>query len=518
MKRKADILQQNVKRAKYTEDEANFLESEEESESGESSSGDFGGFFPADGLEGDEFELESGSDMDEEELKKLELASKMIEEEQARMEEEGRKELREGIEDKIKQTEESLKGMEAPNISLIKERMENILDVLADFKNLRQPDRSRADYIAQLQQDFCTFYGYNEELISIFMDIFSPLELKEFLETNDEERPVTIRTNTLKAKRKQVSKALSDRGVNLEPVGEWSKIGLKIYSSRIPIGATPEYLAGHYMLQSATSFLPVMALDPQPGEKVLDMAAAPGGKTSHIAQLMKNSGLLIANDINKSRLNALKSNLHRLGVANSVIVNFDGRKLPEHMKGFDRILLDAPCTGLGVISRDESIKQTRTQKDVWKLSKLQKELILAAIDMLEEKSQKATLVYSTCSVSVDENEDVVNYALKKRFVKLVPTGLPFGVEGFKACKEKRFHHSMKLTRRYYPHVHNLDGFFVAKFVKFRGGERAGDEDDDEKEMEYVSDEEKEKKVLPRKNKSSKKDKKKKKKKKKSKKS
>merc|ERR1712187_1018804 len=161
------------------------------------------------------------------------------------------------------------------------------------------------------------------------------------------------------------------------------------------------------------------------GDKILDMAAAPGGKTSHIAQKMKNSGLLVANDVNKQRLTALTSNLHRLGVSNSVTVNFDARKLPEHMRGFNRILLDAPCTGLGVVSRDESIKQTRTMKDVWKLSKLQKELILSAIDMLEEKSQTATLVYSTCSISVDENEDVVAYALKKRFVKLVPTGLDF---------------------------------------------------------------------------------------------
>jgi len=262
-------------------------------------------------------------------------------------------------------------------------------------------------------------------------------------------------------------------------VGEWTPVGLKIYSSKVPIGATPEYLAGHYMLQSASSFLPVMALDPQPNEKVLDMAAAPGGKTSHIAQKMKNSGLLVANDVSKPRLSALKSNLHRLGVANALVVNFDGKKLPEHLNGFNRILLDAPCTGLGVISRDESIKQTRKLQDVWKLSKLQKELILAAIDMLEEKSQTATLVYSTCSVSVQENEDVVAYALKKRFVKLVDTGLSFGTPGFTRYKEKRFPHVMNRTRRYYPHVHNMDGFFVAKLVKFRGGERAADVEEEE---------------------------------------
>jgi ribosomal RNA methyltransferase Nop2 len=118
----------------------------------------------------------------------------------------------------------------------------------------------------------------------------------------EEERPVTIRTNTLKTKRKQLAQDLMQRKINLEPVGDWSKVGLKINESRIPVGATQEYLAGHYMLQSACSFLPVLALAPRPGERILDMAAAPGGKTSYIAQMMKNKGVLIANDAKKERL------------------------------------------------------------------------------------------------------------------------------------------------------------------------------------------------------------------------
>ena len=94
---------------------------------------------------------------------------------------------------------------------------------------------------------------------------------------------MTIRTNTLKTKRKELAKVLITRGVNLEPIAEWSKVGLKIIESQVPIGATPEYLAGHYLLQSPSSFLPVMTLATQTGERVLDMAAAPGGKTSYIA-------------------------------------------------------------------------------------------------------------------------------------------------------------------------------------------------------------------------------------------
>lgn len=133
----------------------------------------------------------------------------------------------------------------------------------------------------------------------------------------------------MKTKRKDLAKTLIQRGVNLDPVAEWSKVGLKIYDSNVPIGATPEYLAGHYILQSASSFLPVAALAPQPGERVLDMAAAPGGKTTYLAQLMKNTGVIVANDLKKERLKSLYANLHRLGVSNTVVVNYDGRKLPN---------------------------------------------------------------------------------------------------------------------------------------------------------------------------------------------
>jgi ribosomal RNA methyltransferase Nop2 len=99
-----------------------------------------------------------------------------------------------------------------------------------------------------------------------------------------------------------------------------------------------------------------MTLAPQPNERVLDMSAAPGGKTSYIAQLMKNTGVLVANDIKKERLKSLNANMHRLGVTNCVVSCQDGRKLPAMFKKFDRCLLDAPCTGLGVIARDPQIK------------------------------------------------------------------------------------------------------------------------------------------------------------------
>ncbi|XP_050558879.1 uncharacterized protein LOC126912158 [Spodoptera frugiperda] len=364
----------------------------------------------------------------------------------------------------------------------VHQRIKDVVTVLGDFNRLKEEGRSRCEYTDLLLKDLCTYYSYNEFLMEVLMQIFPVQELVEFLEASETARPVTIRTNSLKTRRRDLAQALINRGVNLDPVGKWSKVGLVVYSSTVPIGATPEYLAGHYILQGASSFLPVMALAPQENERILDMCAAPGGKASHIAAIMKNTGTLFANDANKERTKAIVGNFHRLGVVNAVICNHDGREFPDVMKGFDRVLLDAPCTGTGVIAKDPSVKTTKDQKDIQRCFNIQRQLLLAAIDCCSAKSSSGGyIVYSTCSILPEENEWVVNYALKRRNVKLVPTGLDFGTEGFVKYRHHRFHPSLKLTRRFYPHTHNMDGFYVAKLKKFSNviPEPFKDEDDEE---------------------------------------
>merc|ERR1719210_2964450 len=354
----------------------------------------------------------------------------------------------------------------APDLQIVQGRISEIISVLQDFKAKREAGVDRQTYLNKLKKDLCTYYNYNEFMMDKFLQIFPVSEIMDVLEANEVQRPVTIRTNSLKTKRRDLAQALINRGVNLDPVGKWSKVGLVVYSSQVPLGATPEYLAGHYILQGASSLLPVMTLAPQENEKVLDMAAAPGGKTTHIAALMRNSGLLYANDANKKRCKAVVGNLHRLGITNTVVCSHDGRKIHTVMKGFDRVLLDAPCSGTGVIAKDPSVKTGKDHKDIQLCSHMQKELILSAIDSLDANSKTGGyLVYSTCSILPEENESVVDYILKKRNVKLVPTGLDFGVEGYTKFRDFRYHPSLNLTRRYYPHTHNMDGFFVAKIKK-----------------------------------------------------
>uniref|UniRef100_A0A4W5PXW0 NOP2 nucleolar protein homolog (yeast) n=1 Tax=Hucho hucho TaxID=62062 RepID=A0A4W5PXW0_9TELE len=358
-------------------------------------------------------------------------------------------------------------GVLLVDLQTIHQRIKDNVDVLAHFATKREEGKERQEYLSLLKKDLSTYYSYNNFLIDKLLDIFPVSELIDFLEANEIQRPVTIRTNTLKTRRRDLAQALINRGVNLDPLGKWSKVGLVIFDSSVPIGATPEYLAGHYMLQGASSFLPVMALSPQEGETVLDMSSAPGGKTTYMAQLMRNTGVIVANDASADRLKSVVGNIHRLGVTNSVICNYNGRQFPKVMGGFDRVLLDAPCSGTGVISKDPAVKTSKDESDIQRLAHLQKELILAAIDSVNAESPSGGyLVYCTCSIMVEENEWVVDYALKKRNVKLVQTGLDFGKEGFTRFKERRFHPSLKLSRRFYPHSHNMDGFFVAKLKKF----------------------------------------------------
>jgi ribosomal RNA methyltransferase Nop2 len=358
------------------------------------------------------------------------------------------------------------KSLLAPDLQLLRQRITDTIRILEDFATLNA-GRSRAEYTAQVLQDICAYYNYNEFLAEKLYNLFPPREAFAFFEANESPRPVVLRTNTLRTHRRDLAQALINRGVTLEPVGKWSKVGLQVFESTVPLGATPEYLAGHYILQAASSFLPVMALSPQPNERVLDMAAAPGGKTTHCAALMKNTGVILANDPSKTRAKGLIGNVYRLGAQNVVVCSYDAREFPRVMGGFDRVLLDAPCSGTGVIAKDPTVKTNRSPKDFMSLPHTQKQLLLAAIDSVNHHSPTGGyLVYSTCSVCVEENEDVVAYALSRRpNVRLVETGLPFGKEGFTSYMGKSYDASLKLTRRYYPHTYNVDGFFVAKFKK-----------------------------------------------------
>ncbi|XP_012521537.1 probable 28S rRNA (cytosine-C(5))-methyltransferase [Monomorium pharaonis] len=449
-----------TKSKKSLKKEHKFMENDIESDSEEMAS--------SDGEKSDEEDEEENDESNDNDLLPIEKASKRLKKRKEKEEKLAEEEMNNMMAQQNVfsfPTEEEL--INVTSLKDIQQRIRDVILVLSDFKRLREENRSRSEYTELLRRDLCTYYSYNDFLMEKLMQLFPLDELLEFLEASEVQRPMTIRANTLRTRRRDLAEALINRGVNLDPIGKWTQIGLVVYSTQVPMGATPEYLAGHYIIQGAASFLPVMALEPKENERILDLCAAPGGKASHIAALMKNTGTLFANDINKERLKAVVGNFHRLGIVNSIVCSYDGRKFSTVMKGFDRVLLDAPCTGTGVVAKDPSVKANKAEVDIQRCCTLQRELLLAAIDCANARSETGgIIVYSTCSILPEENECVIDYALKKRDVKLMPTGLEFGTDGFTTYRQHRFHSSLKLTKRFYPHVHNMDGFFVAKLKKF----------------------------------------------------
>lgn len=301
---------------------------------------------------------------------------------------------------------------------------------------------------------------YNEYLLGKLKELFPKKELQAYMEANEKHRPVVLRVNTLLKRRKDVVYMLTNRKVDTGNL-EWSDSAIVAYKSDVPLGATPEYLAGFYTIQGACSMLPVLNLELAENHTVVDLCAAPGGKSTHIAALLNNTGVLYCNDACKDRTYALRSNLSRMAVTNAIISNLDAKDF--YVGKVDRVLLDSPCSGTGIISKDSTIKTSKTWKEIKKIVQIQKNLILHAFDMLKPNG---IMVYSTCSILVDENENVVDYLLNKRKeARILETDVAIGKDGFTNFRSENYNGSLNKAKRLYPHVHNMDGFFYCKIRK-----------------------------------------------------
>lgn len=271
--------------------------------------------------------------------------------------------------------------------------------------------------------------------------------------------PQSIRVNTLKIDEKKLLERLQKEGVELEKI-PFVKNGYYVKKSRFSLGAAPEYLFGYYYLQESAAQVPAEVLDPKPGETILDCCAAPGGKTTQLSQLMQNKGTIIALDVEYGRLRALQNHIERMGCKNIVVFEKDASKIAEFVMKFDRILLDAPCSG-NFLS-EKGWLEKRNIKDFEERSKIQKELMKSALNALKSKG---TLVYSTCSIEPEENESVIQYALDGFNVELEDIKLKIGSKGLTKAFNKEFDKSMAKTIRFLPNNTKTQGFFVAKMRK-----------------------------------------------------
>lgn len=296
-------------------------------------------------------------------------------------------------------------------------------------------------------------HAYKEWIISRFLQ-YVP-DVYKFLETMDKPPQQYIRVNSIKTSKKELKERLVDRGFKLEDAVVDDVLAVK--KSPHPIGATPEYLLGYYYIQDLSSCISVVAMKPEENENNLDMCAAPGGKTTYIAQKMNNTGLLVALESNKKRINSIIFNLNRCGVTNTCVYHFDALKAQKLGLQYDKILLDAPCTCEGVIPKDVGRKRSHIPADIEYCSTNQVKLIDTAIGLTKPGG---ILVYATCSFAPEENEMIIDYVLQKYDLDVLP--IKYGSEGLTQFADKKFDTRVRNTRRFYPHLHNTLGFYIAK--------------------------------------------------------
>ena len=304
----------------------------------------------------------------------------------------------------------------------------------------------------------------NSQLAGLLEDILGD-ELEAFIEWMSQPLPNSIRINTLKVERDELIGRLESQGFRLKPL-DFYDAAFRVEHEPFPIGKTLEHFLGHFYVQELASMIPPLVLEPKPGEKVLDIAAAPGSKTTQMAQMMENTGVIVANDVNIDRIRALSHNIDRLGVLNTIITEFDGYKFGFLTPNiFDKVLIDAPCSALGTLHRSPEVARWWSWGRVGMLVRTQRALILAGYQALKPGG---VMVYSTCTLVPEENEGTVDFLLSRHPEAEV---LPFQDFGFKmdealvGWRRKTYDPKVKAARRLYPHRNKTEGFFIAKIRK-----------------------------------------------------
>lgn len=311
-----------------------------------------------------------------------------------------------------------------------------------------------------------------KNFIENFRELLDEEELLEFLSACQRPLRKSIRVNTLKVSVPKFLELAKNEGWELKPI-PWCSTGFWIdrESHELPLGKHYLHLAGYFYVQEASSMLPPEVLGVQEGDIVLDVAAAPGSKTTQLAALLKNTGIVVANEPETSRIKAMASNLERLGVANVLFTQKDGRAFSQYFPNFfDKILLDAPCTGEGTVRKDHTALEHWNLKKIEAMAELQWTILEQAFKALKAGGE---MVYSTCTLSPEENEMVLlrlldafpnnaeivaidelfiqnpkQFGLDLEDIKIDVQGL--GVDG---------------VLRIWPHVFDTEGFFVAKIKK-----------------------------------------------------
>jgi len=292
-------------------------------------------------------------------------------------------------------------------------------------------------------------------------------EYRNFIKTIKNPPPTTLRRNSIKVSEPEFESILLADGIQTTPVPWFPDARITTNNTTIALGKTNGFMQGYFYIQSLSSMIPPLILNPKPQETILDMCAAPGSKTTQIAMLMNNSGIIIANDTSHIRSLRLAANLKTQGVSIAQITNIPGERIwmsyPEY---FDKTLVDVPCSMEGTIRiSDPKTYSLWSKNKVKELSKKQRWLLRSAISATKPGG---TIVYSTCTLSPEENEEIIDWILEKEkgnieTVEVDNGQYPFS-EPIMKWKNHTYHQDVLKTRRI-KNTNIMEGFFIAKIIK-----------------------------------------------------
>jgi len=324
----------------------------------------------------------------------------------------------------------------------------------------------RKSYSEYLKEKFPA----KEEFVNRMEKLLGKEDAAAFFDISYTKCPTSIRCNTLKIEPDDLIKRLRDYGWSVrQPFEDFPEImivdkGLKPGD----LGKTKEHLLGYYYVQEISSMLPMMALKPEEGDHVLDLCASPGSKTTQAAAMMNNGGFILANEISMGRIGILNSNLERCGVMNTIVTRKEGvalceRLLKKSQVRFDKILVDAPCSGEGTLRKSPKTFQMWNVNMIKKIAKLQRQLAAAAVKLLKVDG---VMIYSTCTLAPEEDEAIVNFLLRNFDVEVEALRLPLKFRsGVCEWEGEEFNSEVKKCLRLYPQDNDTDGFFVARIRK-----------------------------------------------------
>jgi 16S rRNA (cytosine1407-C5)-methyltransferase len=303
-----------------------------------------------------------------------------------------------------------------------------------------------------------------KKIKSYVSDLFGENNLSSFISFINSKPYQYLRVNSLKTTPGVISKTLFERyRIETSTIPDLP-FALRVNIGDETAGKTIEHILGYYYIQGLSSMIPALILSPDKNDLVLDLCAAPGSKTTQLAELMNNKGTLIANEIQLGRLKALVHNIERMNIINTGVVHQKGELLSKVYENyFDKILVDAPCSGLGIIQKKEEVIKWWDEKKVQGLAEIQLKLLISAIKMLKIGGE---VVYSTCTLTTEENELIINKVLSKYPVELMDIELPFANhEGLTKLKNESLNPDLRKGKRIFPWETETDGFFITKLKK-----------------------------------------------------